>query len=185
VENQQKRSVLSLDFLAGLIVGEGTFNLILVRHHDKRDDRDYVAIKPNFKLKMNDLETMELVAATFEHHGLAYYRLDIPGSGNIKTAVSFEARGLKRVSRVADLILPYLTGAKREAAQLVADYCAKRFSSKWAWEGYDEEDVATIERLREVNGIAGASRLSLDILRDYMPRSGRRPARQEIVRAAR
>ena len=185
MENQQKRSVLSLEFLAGLIVGEGSFSLLLVRHHDRRDEKNYLAIKPTFKIKMTDIETMEQVAATFEHHGLAYYRYDVEGSGNIKPSMVVSATGLKRVSRITDVLLPHLVGDKQRAARLVADFCAKRLESKRAWEGYDEEDLATIEQLRGINGIAGKKRLSLEILRDYMPRSGRRPVRQEIVRAAR
>jgi len=80
------------------------------------------------------------------------------------------------------LFLPYLFGAKREAAQIVDEYCRKRLTSRWAWEGYDEEDLESIQRLRDINGIPGMNRLSLGILRDYMPRSGRRSSRQEIVR---
>jgi hypothetical protein len=186
-DNQQERRVLSLDFLAGLIVGEGCFNLTLVRSVEKRPSKGrrgvYLSIKPCFKIKMTDLETMKMVFSSFEYYGLPYYRSDSDEAGKGRRSYTAEARGLKRVKKYTDLFLPYLSGSKREAAEFVASFIDKRLSSRGAWQGYDEEDLDTIERLRSVNGIAGGKRLSLEILRDYMPRSGRK-TRDEIVRAS-
>ena len=162
--NQQERPVLTPEFLGGLIVGEGSYGLYAVRQ------RQFITIKPGFALRMNDLETIDLMCEAFDHYGLPYYLVNKLERG-CKTV---HCNGLKRVEKHLDFMLPYLTGKKLQAAEIVHRFTKKRLSVKQPTP-YDDSDIDMIERLREING-PNVNRVPLGILRDYTlrPHRGKR-----------
>lgn len=147
--------MLTVEFLAGLIVGEGSYSIAIARTPRS------LHLRPTFAMRMNDVETIDLVAQSFAAHGHPLYRLP----GLYKGCASVTAGGVARMRTHLDFILPHLTGTKLDAAAIVSEYCDRRIAvSK---QPYDETDVHFIERLREING-PSAGRLDLGILRDYM-----------------
>lgn len=123
-------------------------------------------IRPIFSLRMNDLETLDLVVEAFRHHGLSIYRNPnlYARCGTVSTT------GVKRIRAHLDFFLPLLTGKKLVAAKVVDEFVNRRLTNAF-WKRYTEDDVALIERLREING-PSALRTDLGILRDYMQRTG-------------
>lgn len=155
MDNQQERSTLSLEFLAGLIVGEGSYGIGIVRQ------TKFIELRPHFTLRMNDLETIDRLQESFAVYRLPLYRTPKLYAGCATVTVT----GIKRLRQHLDVFLPLLTGKKAEAAQVVSDFIDRRLTEAF-WRNYDETDIQAIERLREING-PNARRLSLEILRDY------------------
>lgn len=147
---------MSLDFLAGLIVGEGSYSLNV--HRPKNGLWEF---KPCFSLRMNDVETIDLVCEAFATHGLALYR----APGVYKRCHSVRVDGIKRMRTHLDVFLPLLTGNKKLAAQIVSDFIDHRLNRP-PKSKYTETDIDYIVRLREVNG-PSAARLPIEILRDH------------------
>lgn len=171
MDNQQERP-LSLEFLAGLITGEGSFSIGIYTGK-------YLAFKPIFQIKMNDVETIDAAHRSFVAHGLPVYRQKQKDRGQY----TLEARGLKRAKRYTDTFVPLLTGQKKAAAEVLGEYIDHRLTNgRNAWGGYTETDVQFVERLRAINGVKNGKKTPVEILRDYTLRSGRDRTRQDIVR---
>jgi len=147
--------MLSVEFLAGLIVGEGSYALAIVRA--ERGPH----IRPQFSMRMNDLETIDLVEQSFVAYGQTIYRTP----GLYQRCRQLSTGGIGRMRVHLDFFLPHLTGKKLEAAAVVSEFCDRRIALGKT--PYDEADLTFIERLREING-PSARRLDLAILRDYM-----------------
>ena len=157
-DNQQERPVLSLDFLAGLIVGEGSYHLAIVIQRKT----GYVEVRPQFSMRMNDLETVDQVIESFHAHGLALYCTP----GLYQSCRQVVCYGQKKMRPHLDTFLPLLTGKKLQAAAILDEFLALRADHH---KGYDERDIALIERLRGING-PSARRLDIGILRDHTRR---------------
>ena len=142
--NQQRKTV-GLDFLAGLIVGEGSF---VLSAHKIRGDR--LRVKAQFYLQMNDEATMELVAAAFRTHGVPIWF----GIDEKRGRIVIQVAGLKRMQRLLDLLLPHLTGQKQRAAETVAEFVVSRLGSH-PHDRYSDRELALVQRLRSINGIGG------------------------------
>lgn len=156
-DNQQERSIVSPEFLAGLIVGEGSYCIAIARNKAT----GYISLNPMMSLRMNDLETIDRVCEAFSYYGLDLYR----NPAMYHRCASVSVVGCKRLRPHLDFFLPLLTGKKLEAAMIVAEFVDRRLGPKRNL-SYTEEDVNLVERLREVNGPSGP-RLPIDILRDY------------------
>lgn len=153
MDNQQERLV-DRSFLAGLIVGEGTFCLA-VRRNGKR-----CRIMPQFSMQMNDGETIEIVGRSLKAIGLSaniYHRPE-------RKCWTVQAAGFLRVKRYLEELLPHLTGAKREAAEIVSAFIASREKAN-KFDPYSDEEIALVERLRSVNGIPARGRTPIEDLR--------------------
>jgi hypothetical protein len=135
LDNQQERPSVSLEFLAGLIVGEGSYGLNV--HRPKRGLWEF---KPCFSLRMNDVETIDLVCQSFKAHGLALYR----APGVYHECHTVRVDGLLRVRAHLDVFLPLLTGKKYQAAKLVSDFIDRRLALPPKTK-YTDEDVDFIE----------------------------------------
>ena len=163
LDNQQERSIASLDFLAGIIVGEGSYGINV--HRPKKGKWEF---KPCFSLRMNDVETIDLIHRSFVGHGLPIYR-----SPNVyKRCHTVRVDGLLRMRRHLDVIYPLLTGTKKVSAGIVYEFTNYRLGLPEKSK-YTEKDVDFIERLREVNG-PSARRVPIEILRDYTLKPDRR-----------
>lgn len=163
--NQQERLV-SLDFAAGLIVGEGCFCFNIVRNNGRG------LINPIFQLFMTDRETVEAFYATLKHHRLPGYFQTRPPRGNIREQYGVRIHGVKNIKRLADTFIPLLTGEKLQAATLAKEFC------DWRLElgekaGYGPADVDFVAQMRQINGNRTHAKIALQdlprILRDYMP----------------
>jgi len=158
--NQQERPILSPEFLAGLIVGEGSYFIGIRRH--KKPHGYYVSIYPGFCLRMNDVETIGLMEVSFEAYGLDVYR----NPAVYHRCVALHVVGLRQMRTHLDFFLPLLTGKKRQAAEIVSEFVDRRRERPKA--PYTDEEIDLIERVREVNG-PSRRRLPIGILRDYTP----------------
>ncbi len=154
--NQQERSFVSPEFLAGLIVGEGSYCIAIAR-----SKKGYIALNPMFSLRMNDIATVDKACEAFSHYGLGVYR----NPAVYHRCASISVTGSKRLRPHLDFFLPLLTGKKLEAALIVSEFVDRRLGPKRNL-SYTEEDVGLVERLRAVNGPSGP-RLPIEILRDY------------------
>lgn len=152
--NQQER-LLSNDFIAGLITGEGTFTLAVYRSGKK------VRIKPMFSLQMNDARTMSRVVASLQALGLPANFYHRPNRGCWTT----QAAGFTQTRRYLEIFLPILSGTKQDAAQIVMDFIESR-SKVSKFDPYSAEEVDLVEKIRTVNGVPGRKRNSLEGLRE-------------------
>jgi hypothetical protein len=160
--NQQERSILSPDFLAGLIVGEGSYWIGIRRQ--KKTYGYYVSVYPGFSMRMNDVETIERVIEAFQAYGLDVYR----NTAVYNECVSVNVIGLRQMRKHLDFFIPLLSGKKQQAAQIVSEFTDSRLAN--IRQRYLDSDVDLIEKLREVNGPTRA-RLPIEILRDYTLRA--------------
>ncbi len=151
--NQQERSV-ELAFIAGLAVADGCFYLSV------ENPRKQKLVCPGFRLAMNDHESIEIAAAMLNELGLPFY---ISHTRNQKV---IDVKGLKRIVRFTEALLPYLTGTKKRSAEIVLEYAAER-GSKSPKEPYGEIEISCVERIRLNNSAKkGKTTNSPDILRD-------------------
>lgn len=166
LDNQQERPV-GLEYVAGLITGEGCFYLavqrIKGRGADPRANRSRgFRITPGFRLFMQDKETIEVIAATCKNHGLPVYiyeRINKNGTG--RSEYGIHATGLKRAHRYTQAFIPLLTGQKKRAAVVLQRFIESRLAGSLK-DGYTDEQVALVEELRSVNGNPKLPRTSLE-----------------------
>lgn len=155
-DNQQERSILTPEFLAGLIVGEGSYFIGVRRQKNKAGY--YVTMYPGFGLRMNDLETVAAICASFQEYGLYYYN-----NTAYKGCEGVTVIGLKQMREHLDFFLPLLYGKKLRAAEIVSKFTDSRIANPR--ERFTDYDVDLLEELREVNGPT-RGRMPIEILRD-------------------
>lgn len=164
MDNQQERLV-SLEYVAGLMAGEGSFCFNIVRNNGRG------LINPVFQLFMTDRDTVEAVYETLHHHDLPGYFYTRPAKGNSREQYGVRIHGVKRVKRICETFVPLLTGEKLRAAEITQAFCVRRLSLHEK-AGYGPKDVEFVARLRMVNGQRTHNKVSLEdlprILRDYM-----------------
>ena len=154
MDNQQERLV-SNDFIAGLMAGEGTFTLGVFRKGKK------TRITPLFSMQMNDGETMRIVHASLLQQGLPSNMYHRPNRG----CWTLQAAGFKRVLRYLETFQPLLTGTKQEAADIVGAFIASRAQVS-KYEAYSEYELGLVEKIRTVNGVPGRKRTTLEGVRE-------------------
>lgn len=141
--NQQERPP-SLEWAAGLIVGEGSYGFAVHRvRHDK------YRITPVFTLGMLDGECVDRLCSILEHHGLPVYRI-LRKSGMHTVRVS----GVKRLKRYCDVLNPLLDGQKKRAAELVSAYVESRLRQE-SHAPFSDEEIALVNESRKLNGGRG------------------------------
>ena len=167
---------LSLDYIAGLIAGEGTFVLAVQRIAARKGKARVV---PMFAIFMTDEETIMQVADALREHGLPVYyqeRLKAGSKGNPRKHVGIHIGGIKRVKRYCDTFAPLLTGQKRQAALLVQEFCDSRLATPrdgtTGRPAYTQRQFAIIEELRSVNGIGNGRKNPVGILRGHTSDTG-------------
>lgn len=146
MDNQQRKTV-GLDFIAGILTGEGSFFIEVWKHRG-----DKLKLTPVVCVRMKDTHTMELVADGLRQHGLPVWVTNKPIG-----MTSFRVQGLKRAKKYIDTFLPYLTGTKYEAARLLGEFVDMRLASP-VGSGYTEEQIEVVKKLREVNGVPNRRR---------------------------
>lgn len=138
--NQQERTV-SVPFVAGLAVGEGTFYLAVQKVKNNK-----IRITPGFNLVMNDEETIELAARCLTDNGIGVYREKRKDGGCV-----IHCGGMLRSLAVANLLMPNLTGTKRAAAQKLVEFVESRMAAPKS-APYSEEEKQFVRDLRNING---------------------------------
>lgn len=180
-DNQQERSILSPDAIAGLIVGEGSYFIGIRRQRwfakRAQEHREVITMYPAFMLRMNDAETMDLLHRSCAAHGHPVRRT----SYQYKGCIGVELVNIKQMRDHLDWMLPHLFGNKRKAALIVSEFTDRRL--KYPNRRFEERDLELLVTLRSINGPT-RGRLSIEILRDYMQRPNQRAVGQEIVRSA-
>ena len=142
MENPQERLV-SKEFVAGLIVGEGWFGLT-VQKTPRLKMKYGFTIRPRFALQMNDTETMEMVIASMKAWDLPVW------VEKTRKGTRIAVGGMKRTKRIAEFFIPLLTGEKRKAAEIVKEFAELRLS-KPQNAPYGEDEFHLVERIRGVN----------------------------------
>ena len=161
-DNQQERSILTPDFLAGLIVGEGSYFLGVSRWKSGS-----MAMVAGFSLRMNDADLIDRVQEAFACYNLDLYR----NPAVYHCCHSISVAGNKRMRQHLDFFLPLLAGNKLAAAEVVSEFVDRRLQLKSR--ELTDEDVDLLERVRAINGPT-RRRVPIEILRAYTRRpSGR------------
>ncbi len=148
--NQQERTA-ELHFIAGLATGEGCFFLAVnkVRGRGGKERENASAgyrITPGFRLFMKDHETIHYAADVLRSHGLPVYLYNRKDG-----MLGLHAMGMKRTKRYVDTLLPFLTGKKKSAAEIVGKFIESR-EAKPNGSNYDETELELVTELRAVNG---------------------------------
>lgn len=163
MDNQQER-LGRLDFLGGLITGEGCFSLLITRNRKRG------MVSPAFQMFMADKETVEIAYAILKNNRLPGYfeTRTINKSGTVLYGI--RCHGVKSLKRFCEALIPHLSGDKKQAAQNALDFSNYRLSLG-AGAGYSPVDVDYIKKMRDINGNKANKRIELDdlprILRDY------------------
>ena len=160
MDNQQERLV-SLEYIAGLITGEGCFYLAIQQRRNKSP-----RVIPGFRIFMNDQETILAASRTLEAHNLPVYLYERKDGG-----LGIHATGFKRAKRYTETFIPLLTGNKKCAAEIVDSFIDSRMS-KNRMEKFSSDELALIESLRRTNGNKNGRKTPTSILRDYTPNIG-------------
>lgn len=152
--NQQGRleMTLSLDYLAGLIAGEGSFCLAVHRRKDRNEGLN-AQIYPIFSMFMADRDTIEQAADSLKAHGLPVYVAERPKAG--RGQIGIHISGMKRCRRYCETFIPLMTGQKRRAAELVLEFIQDRdaaFAAQGKTVPYTDKQKKIVETLRAVNG---------------------------------
>lgn len=149
-DNQQER-LLSPEFVAGLIVGEGCFTITVARRAERLKHKHNFVMNATFSIGMNDIETMDMVQRSFASWGLAHY----VERKTKRNGYRISAVGIKRVSRIIEFFKPYLTGKKLDAALAVEEFINLRLNKPQA-SPYGEDEFAIVNRIRtEINAGGG------------------------------
>lgn len=131
-------------YLGGLVTGEGCFCFAVQRIRG-----DKLRITPIFAMFMNDRETIKLAAEGFVELDLPVYLQDRPKAGVNQHGISIN--GLKRNKRICETLIPYLTGQKRKAAELMLAFIDSR-QARTKGAPYTEAELDIVRELRDVNG---------------------------------
>lgn len=158
MDNQQERSRISLEFLAGVICGEGHFGISFNAKYGRPDAARIIT--PKFSLQMNDIECMDAVIALLAEFDISHYvskvpwkstRTDIPPQDSKR----IDIQGFKRLQKFIPLIMPYMIGSKRRAAEIVFEYVTVRLG-KPPRAPYEDREIELVNTLRRVNASSGS-----------------------------
>ena len=142
ITDKPGHGLLSVEFIAGLITGEGCFGLAVRK---KREDT--LQILPIFQLFMNDRATVKALIFSLMCHGLPVKEVTRT-KGDTGVSVS----GGKRVKAYTETFAPLLTGQKRQAALVVDEFIARRRNHPSSNARYTDTEIGLVERLRAING---------------------------------
>lgn len=162
--NPQSNS-FSMEWLAGLIVGEGCFTIGAYRL--KQSKSGWIRLTPVFSLTMSDWGTMERVADSMRHHGFKIYvsTQQAPSQAGKRPMMRIQSTGIGSVGKIARAFAPLLSGHKQQAAEIVARFSERRLARHKR--GIDEDDIIDVEAIRKVNHRNGGTKYSIEDLRDY------------------
>ncbi len=156
--NQQERT-LGLPYVAGLIVGEGCFQLTVHRIRPTS-----FRILPRLRVAMDDHRSLRIAENILKDHGLAPYMYERQEGRTL--VLEFSSYG--KLAKVLEQLLPLLTGTKRDAGDVVNRFVQSRYSLPRG-SAYTKDELAMVEELRSINGGNQGSRWNSVILRDYTP----------------
>jgi len=131
-------------YLGGLVTGEGCF-CFAVGQTKAQNTR----ITPIFALFMSDRETVMYAADLLRGLGLPVHMNERPKAG--RGQVGIHINGFKRVGRYCEALMPYLTGQKKQAAQLVLAFIKSREEQPLR-APYTPHELGLVRQLRIVNG---------------------------------
>ena len=155
LDNQQERP-RSLEYVAGLIAGEGCFSISVRKVKHAR-----FSLLPSFSIGMMDRDTILEAARILRENDLPVYLAETS-----KKTLEIRATGYKRVKRYTATFIPFLTGTKKQAALVVDEFCTSRLLRK-PKSLPTENEIALIEKIRVINGRPGKKTNDLGFLRDY------------------
>ena len=149
-DNQQERSISNRSWLAGIIEGEGSFMLIKNLTFPGR----HIAYRPHISVTNSNAVLIQEYRRALAEEGLPYY-IDKPrlvGPYNKRPQVHVVIKGIKRVKRAIDLLLPYFRGRIGEA-QILLEFCRYRLSVPHVQPHgeHEEQFVETLRYSREGN----------------------------------
>lgn len=174
---------MNLDYVAGLIEGEGCFCLGVQRVKARKG---HIRIKPSFDLFMADKDLVEEVADTLRRNGLSVYIQHRP-KATAQGQWGIHAGGLGRVRSYCEMFIPKLHGKKRKAAELVLEYISlrdqtPRIGNQRGYKPHSQRELDIVAELRKVNGNRNGKKNplpSVGTLRDCTTGAGVNPAMRQ------
>lgn len=158
LDNQQERTMNDLNWLVGIIEGEGCFTLSVKQRYGKIN-RAYF---PMIQITNTNVEMMVKLKEIFTNLNLVYYfYAQLP-----KTGIPYyrlEVGGIKRIKRFLDLTLPLFRCRYQQAGALLEYVNMRLNKANNAPIGQEEHDIA--KRLYELNGKHKNSSLSSETIR--------------------
>lgn len=135
-DNQQER-LCELSWLGGIIDGEGciSFKKNTGKCWKNRNERP---LYPIVSVSNTDIMMINKIIEILERNQIAYYREDRKGRGNNSNSSAIYIKGIKRVKRLLDLIIPYLVN-KQHRAKLLYEFCELRSHNHKPYTEYEKE----------------------------------------------
>lgn len=174
---------MTLDYIAGLVEGEGCFCLGVQRIKHRKGA---LRVKPIFVMYMTDKDLIEKVADTLRENGLSVY-IQFRAKATSQGQWGIEANGISRAKAYCETFIPLLHGNKRRAAELVLEFCrlreaASRTGNQRGYKPYSERELDIVRDLRMVNGNRNGRKNPLPpvgTLRDCTTGAGINPAMRQ------
>lgn len=164
IDNQQVIGIepIELGWLGGIIDGEGCISL-----HDRSGKRRGTGLTPLVSVCNTDMEIIEKIHDILKRMDIGVYvtKLYI-GHKNKNPFKTITVQGLKRVNKLLPFVIPVLTGAKRNKAILIQEYCVSRLSD-WHAAPFTSRQLEIYHLMRELNTRGRKAKN----LRDYAPNS--------------
>lgn len=138
-------------YLGGLYTGEGHFGLTV------RRTKSGLQVNPTAVISMADKVTIDTAAGIFRDLGIAHYQAlkEAKRYGSKKQQYAIQVTGHKRVRRLCEMLIPYLTGDKKRSAELVLAFIVSRLDrprGQGVKAPYTDYEIDLVNQLREHHG---------------------------------
>lgn len=156
-DNQQERPFEALSWLAGILEGEGCFQMTKAKYGK------YTRYYPRVTLVNTDILMLDTVAQIFKSNKIGFHIHTRQRTKNCKPTMAFTIQGIKRAAKLLPLIIPHMRSKKRKAAELLYEYVQWRISQPYVnGQGFDKSRAELVyKQIGEINQVG--------ILRDYTP----------------
>lgn len=146
IGNQQER-LIDLGWLIGFLESEA--NVSISRSNKRKNGK--VSLYPHIQATNSELVLVEKAARVFDDVlGTSVY-IYHKKAKNGMTYHIVECGGIKRLAKVLPIIIPLMTGEKKEKAELVLSYVTRRLLNSHHTVPYSEQDFLDYEKLKKLN----------------------------------
>ena len=145
--NQVRSMEARMGWFGGIVDGEGCITAT-ANPSSKRQKNPFGQIQPKLTMWNTDMSLIEEYIAILDEMKVTYYMMtQKPRAKNHKVAYRVEIHGMKRLTKVLPLIIPYLISKKQKGIDLLA-FCESRLSRP-PNTPYSKEDIASVNKVRE------------------------------------
>jgi hypothetical protein len=180
--NQQERSVADVARLAMFYDTDGSISMRIIQRANNRVG----GLTPTLSLVNTNKPLMDWVESVLLGWGIPYYITIAKVRGISRLPQTrIWVHGMKRVSKLLPIITPYLI-AKKEQAELIAQFMASRLANKNPKAPYTSNELIVANKIRALNSGKGKGNkfrpISSETVRAAQELQDRLGMRQSVLR---